>query len=139
MTEPTDATADAVEALINGVPMSLLHDAPCSLSKPTKWRWAGDHWQGVEDCQCADSPGVVLGDGAVRIEEPSESPIADALFDLPEVNVRRGGIAFAGGWCAPSDAIYNLIGPSKPLTKKELRERVKYLEKTLERVIERIG
>jgi hypothetical protein len=49
------------------------------------------------------------------------------------VNVRRGGIAFAGGWCAPSDAIYNLIGPSKPLTKKELRERVKYLEKTLER------
>jgi hypothetical protein len=58
------------------------------------------------------------------------------LLDLPEVTVRRGGITFThsagligpAGWLAPSEAIYGFSVSSKPLTKKQLRARVKSLE-----------
>lgn len=48
----------------------------------------------------------------------------DGIISIPEVQVRRGGASFsfnfdgliaAGGWCAPSDQVYDFLGgPSEP-------------------------
>lgn len=42
-------------------------------------------------------------------------------------------LAAAGGWCAPSDLVYNFLAEPKPLTKKQLRENLAIVQRALDR------
>lgn len=143
--EPTEEPPVVAEA--------LLHDAPCPLSRAGNWRLVDGSWQEDAPCGCpqtgewvepvvdidADATdaevvsalaagGIVPGDTTV-IAGDENGP--EQILPFPDVTAVRGGMSFYGGWCAPSNTIYGLLGPSKPLTKKQLRERVEYLEKAL--------
>jgi hypothetical protein len=65
----------------------------------------------------------------------AEMDVPEAALSIPEVTARRGGITFAGGWCAPSDHAFSFLG-GKPLSKKE-RRKMKKARKVAKRKRER--
>jgi hypothetical protein len=73
---------------------------------------------------------TVAADGSVSANTPAGAKILGEQFE--EITVPRGGIAFAGGWCAPSSDIYNLLD-TKPLTKKQLQKRLDETQRALTR------
>ena len=77
------------------------------------------------------------------LQSTTEKPV-DILLDLPEISVKRGGLFATGGWCAPSDHVFNLDAPPrKKLTKKKhieiLQNKVTELRRQLREIRAVVG
>lgn len=85
--------------------------------------WDKEQQRYADGCKSEDAAHEAEPDATVQAAVFAET-MDDAfkgLIDIPEVTVRRGGMAFSGGWCAPAGMVYDLFSEGRPLTKKQKR------------------